>query len=60
MEFDAVVLVNPTAEKYNPAIETDVKLLYVAMTRALHHLIIAGWEPFTPLFEKKHTTFQSK
>ena len=60
MEFDAVILVNPTAKKYNPSIETDVKLLYVAMTRALHHLMITGWEPFTPLFEKKHTASQNK
>lgn len=49
MEFDAVILVNPTTDKYNPETATDVKLLYVAMTRALHHLIITGWEPFTPL-----------
>lgn len=49
MEFDAVILVDPHKEKYEPHNDTDIKLLYVAMTRALHRLCAIHCEPLTPL-----------
>lgn len=39
LEFDTVLLYNPTEESY-PANDANVKLLYVACTRALHELSI--------------------
>ncbi|MFZ4452934.1 3'-5' exonuclease [Salibacterium aidingense] len=39
LEFDGVMLVTKD-ERFDPANELDIKLLYVAMTRALHHLDI--------------------
>ena len=39
LEFDAVVLFDPSEKKY-PADNGQVKLLYVAATRALHELTI--------------------
>lgn len=43
LEFDAVVLYNPTEEDY-PSTDENAKLLYVAATRALHelHVIYRG------------------
>lgn len=38
LEFDGVIIANETA--YNTDISQEAKLLYVAMTRALHELII--------------------
>ena len=40
LEFDGVVLYDANNEKYNNNSEIDMKLLYVAMTRALHELSI--------------------
>ena len=39
LEFDAVVLWNPNCERY-AGTDRDAKLLYVAVTRALHELHI--------------------
>lgn len=39
LEFDAVLLYEPTAEKY-PVCDKNAKLLYVAATRALHELSV--------------------
>lgn len=39
LEFDAVLLYEPTADKY-PVSDKNAKLLYVAATRALHELSI--------------------
>ena len=39
LEFDAVLLFDPTQEKY-PSGNGHVKLLYVAATRALHELVV--------------------
>ena len=39
LEFDAVLLYDPTQKKY-PADNGHVKLLYVAATRALHELVV--------------------
>ncbi|WP_158299561.1 HelD family protein [Paenibacillus antri] len=49
MEFDAVLLVNPAEAAYDPAVPEDVKLLYVACTRALHRLEAYHWDELTPL-----------
>ncbi len=51
MEFDAVLLVNPASEAYDPAVPEDVKLLYVACTRALHRLEAYHWDELTPLLQ---------
>lgn len=45
MEFDAVLLVNPSAEAYPADRPEHVKLLYVAFTRALHRLEVFCWDP---------------
>ncbi|MFD2705990.1 RNA polymerase recycling motor HelD [Salibacterium lacus] len=39
LEFDGVMLITKE-ERFDPENELDIKLLYVAMTRALHHLDI--------------------
>lgn len=39
LEFDAVLILNPTREEY-PADDGHAKLLYVAATRALHELCV--------------------
>lgn len=41
LEFDTVFLWNPTKEQY-PCDDANVKLLYVAVTRALHELVVAA------------------
>lgn len=38
LEFDGVIISNASEEKYNSNKTIDMKLLYVAMTRALHEL----------------------
>ena len=40
LEFDAVILNNANEEIYSPNSSLDMKLLYVALTRALHELDI--------------------
>lgn len=49
LEFDTVLLWNPT-EKHYPKNDANVKLLYVAATRALHELAVAVCEETTSLF----------
>jgi len=56
MEFDAVLLVDPSERKYDPAQPEDVKLLYVACTRALHVLEAVHWSPLTPMLQRALTT----
>jgi DNA helicase II / ATP-dependent DNA helicase PcrA len=51
MEFDTVILFNPSAQLYDRERPEDVKLLYVAMTRALHRLHMIHWEELTGLLE---------
>ena len=58
LEFDAVLLFNPTREHY-PCEDTYVKLLYVAATRALHQLVVMCDDNLTgliadPVPEGKH------
>ena len=51
LEFDAVLLYDPSKEKY-PWEDGYVKLLYVAATRALHELAVVHGEDLTDLIEK--------
>ncbi len=48
LEFDAVILFNPSAASY-PAEDAYVKLLYVAATRALHELAVLHLGDLTKL-----------
>ena len=50
MEFDAVILFNPDIQNYDPKQETDIKLLYVAITRAIHRLTVIHYNNLSPLF----------
>ncbi len=44
LEFDCVIIADAGTETYSGS-ETDIKLLYIAMTRALHELtVFAKWE----------------
>lgn len=47
LEFDAVILLNVSEKNYSSNNNTDMKNLYVAMTRALHSLEILYQEPLT-------------
>lgn len=51
LEFDAVILYNPSAVHY-PAQDACVKLLYVAATRALHELAVIHKGDLTDLIAK--------
>jgi DNA helicase-2/ATP-dependent DNA helicase PcrA len=48
LEFDAVLIADANRENYREE-ELDIKLLYVAMTRALHQLTIYYYGELTPL-----------
>lgn len=48
LEFDAVLILNPTKEDY-PVEDGHAKLLYVAATRALHELCVLHTEELTGL-----------
>lgn len=50
LEFDAVLICNPTKEDY-PKDDGHAKLLYVAATRALHELAVLHLEDVTELME---------
>ena len=52
LEFDAVLLLEPTEEKY-PENDGQVKLLYVAATRALHELAVLYTGKLTGILAKK-------
>lgn len=51
LEFDAVLLYNPTKEKY-PLDDGHAKLLYVAATRALHELAVVHTGAVSDLLAK--------
>lgn len=51
LEFDAVLLYNPSAKSY-PAQDAYVKLLYVAATRALHELAVLHLGNLTDLIAR--------
>ena len=48
LEFDCCILMNPDTDAY-PACDANVKLLYVAATRALHELAVYHTGTLTPL-----------
>ena len=48
LEFDCCILMNPDESAY-PACDANVKLLYVAATRALHELAVYHTGTLTPL-----------
>ena len=52
LEFDAVLLWNPSEEAYGEK-EADAKLLYVAVTRALHELHIVYKDELSPLWKEE-------
>lgn len=52
LEFDAVLLFDPTEEKY-PSDNGHVKLLYVAATRALHELVVLHQGKLTGILADK-------
>ncbi|MDE7325425.1 MAG: AAA family ATPase [Lachnospiraceae bacterium] len=52
LEFDAVLLLEPTAAQY-PQDDGHAKLLYVAATRALHELAVLHTGDVTALLSKK-------
>lgn len=59
LEFDGVILVNLT--DFYKLEEIDIKLLYVAMTRPLHRLVLLATAPSSFLIDyiPKHSTFIS-
>lgn len=64
LEFDGVVIYDANNEKYDNESEIDMKLLYVAMTRALHELSINYngelSKPLTNLVEKQKVRSRKK
>lgn len=64
LEFDAVLLFDPSREKY-PSDDAHVKLLYVAATRALHELAVLYKDILTgliadPVPEREQKVFKVK
>ena len=64
LEFDAVLLFDPSREKY-PSDDAHVKLLYVAATRALHELAVLYKDILTgliadPVLEREQKVFKVK
>jgi len=52
LEFDSVIITNASEITYSSANKNDMKLLYVAMTRALHKLdVLFDGEITKPLYE---------
>ena len=50
LEFDGVIVAGADADEYAARVE-DAKLLYVALTRALHHLCVFYCGALTPLLK---------
>ena len=50
LEFDAVILTEADGDRY-PDRELDAKLLYVALTRAMHELYVIHSGSVTPLLK---------
>lgn len=59
LEFDCVILWKPDGEHY-PDHPKDAKLLYVAITRALHELYLLTDQPLTPLLSSEDNTVISE
>ena len=51
IEFQAAFVFGVSRDKYRPEIEYDRRLLYVAVTRALHFLNLYSSPPLSPLLE---------
>lgn len=58
LEFDAVLIVNMDEGYYNTSL--DIKLLYVALTRALHEVHIYSIDGQNPLLDKVNSFFFAK
>lgn len=56
LEFDKVLLLNADTLNYNENDSADMKLLYVAATRALHELTISYQHDLVAPFEEKRLT----
>lgn len=54
LEFDAVILYNPSQADYGEN-EAEAKLLYVAVTRALHELHVVYEKELSSLFDERAT-----
>lgn len=59
LEFDAVLILNPTKEAY-PVDDGHAKLLYVAATRALHELCVLHSGDFTGLIAEPASKKETK
>ena len=58
LEFDAVILTDASEDKYSSKDNTDMKNLYVSMTRPLHELeILYDGEITLPLKKEAEKTF---
>ncbi|WP_426449644.1 HelD family protein [Paenibacillus sp. S-38] len=55
LEFDAVIIPNASKDRYDPQNITDVKLLFVSVTRAHHELHIYYHGELTPLLSNNYT-----
>ncbi len=53
LEFDAVIINDASSKNYNPKSNIDMKLLYVAMTRALHELLVLYKEELTEPLKRR-------
>ena len=51
IEFQAAIVVNASEANYSGSIEYDGRVLYVACTRALHHLSLYSVGPFSSFLE---------
>ncbi len=60
LEFDAAILIDVDAKNYNPEHEIDMKLLYVAMTRALHEMTLFTSSDFTPVLKDNYSRVLKK
>jgi DNA helicase-2/ATP-dependent DNA helicase PcrA len=52
IEFQAALVVNASAEEYEGDVEYDGRLLYVAATRALHHLYMYSVGAISPFLTR--------
>ena len=60
LEFDASILANVDSKLYNQHYDTDMKLLYVGMTRALHEMTIISTEELPDILNKREESLVRK
>ena len=60
LEFDASILANVDSKLYNQLYDTDMKLLYVGMTRALHEMTIISTEELPDILNKREESLVRK